>query len=303
MRRNRILGLSLAICMILNVFTGVSAYAAVENIEITQTAATATSVSFTWKTDDPVDIYVDSKLVCKGATEKKYTLSQSGMSAGTRYSVVLVKAGEPMANGTAYTVCTKPNKTEIIEATYAEKTGVISINWTPDAACSGYQIMVDAVNGSEGGTGYIQSGDANSFDVKMDKNMFYKLKARGYVQLLGKHAFGSWSDYRYAAVMSDVNCEKGKSLSIDVSWKKVTGASKYVISVGRLADGSDAVKTTTVSKKKSSVTITSMGGKPFATDYRAYYTFVTPVVTVSKKDKLSDLSFAGDPISFSYNDK
>ena len=298
-RKCRFLSLVLTLALMASVTIGAGPSRAAYDYKFAQTKASNTSVSFSWSSDHAVDIYVNLKLEKKNVTAKSYTLTQAGMTAGRSYSVVLVKTGSPIGDGSTYTVRTKPAAITMKQTTYYPAGNVSVLNWAPVVTmCDGYQVRLDAASGNDGGSGYATDGKAESFKVTLKKNLFYKVRTRGYLQLKHKHAFGAWSAMRYVALMPDTKFEKAPGASIKVSWTKVAGASKYVISVGKKDDGSDAVVSATVSSKETTATLTSMGSTPIEKNGSSYYVFIKPYIKVSGKEHASDVQAASSSITF-----
>ena len=86
-----------------------------------------------------------------------------------------------------------------------------------------------------------------------------------------------------------------KKHNIKATWKKVTGASKYIVYVGEKSDGSDKKKVGTYKAKKTSCTIKKYGMADLEYD-KYYYVFITPYTKVGKKQKASDVSVSSEPV-------
>ena len=298
MKKQRLLSLVLTLSLVLGIFAGKTGSSAADTIAIQQTGATNDSITFTWEYEKPVDIYVDLKLV-QTKVRDKYTLKMPGMTAGKLYSVTLVESGKPVNEGSAYSVRTKPARMSVNGITYSPESNVLSVKWKEDHLTSdGYKIEVESIDGTDGGVGYVENANNENFDLKLKTNRFYRVRICAYLQFRTKHLFGTWSEYRYVATMPDASFEKGEGKSVNVSWKKVKNVSKYEISVGRNADGSDAVKSATLGKKKTSAVIKTMGTAALEADGKPYYFFLRPYVKVKKKDKASSVAAASGPIYF-----
>ena len=296
----RICGVALAFCMALGTIANTApvSKAVASNIEITQTRATKSSVSFSWEWDGKVNILLNGKSLKKNYSKKSYTLKKKGMAAGQSFSItVLPVAAE---EGTSYTVRTLPAGIKTQKMTDGDTVGLANFNWIPNnKMCDGYQIRLDNAKGKEMSLVSVTDPSMASYsNLMLNNNTFYKARIRGYISLPGKSGYGTWSSYRYAAKVGNAKFIKGaKDHSIKVSFDKVKKASKYVISVGTKADGSDAVATKTLKPKKTSATLKKMGGNEFALS-TYYYVFITPYIKVGKKQKKSDIATTGNPVVF-----
>ena len=304
-KRYRVMSIVMTLFLSVGTFAGYTPHAtAAVDYSFEQTGATNNSATFSWKSDKGVDIYVDSQLVKRNVTAKSYTLKKSGMSAGMKYTVVLVETGKPSADGSVYAVRTKPTMIPISKIAYNKDTGITTVKWEPNSLmCDGYQISVDALSGNGGGCGYAADPNDGDFDLKLENNRFYKIRIRGYIQFRRKRVFGAWSDYRYLATMPDATFTKAENVTIHVAWKKVKNVSKYVISVGYISDGSDGIVTSTLTSKKTSVDITKIGKDLFTKVGKTYFVSIKPFVKVGKKQIASDIITVGPGIPFFPYDK
>lgn len=263
---------------------------AATDIAVIQTDATDNSASFRWKSEVPVDIYVNSQRIVKNYKKSSYKLKIKGMAPGMRYNVIIVPAGE--TGGKEYSVRTRPQLIPIGKVTYTVASDVITTNWTPNSLiCDGYQVASYSMKGKCLKKAYVTDKQASSTIENVYKNnSFNKVRVRGYIQLEKKKVYGDWSSYRYVAHMKGMKFTPQKKHVIKASWKKVKDASKYKVYIGEKSDGSDKKLVKTVSaKSKPTCTITKYGPLPLEYD-KYYYVFIKPYTKVKKKQKSSDIS-------------
>ncbi len=120
---------------------------------------------------------------------------------------------------------------------------------------------------------------------------FYKYRVRSYVDCGSNKAFSQWSDFRYIGVSKKVtgtSRTRGKKRTLNLSWKKVSGASKYVVYISKSRDGGYK-KVKTLSSKKSSIKITKFGKKKIKKN-TTYYVKLVAKGKSGKKTVSSDVS-------------
>ena len=96
----------------------------------------------------------------------------------------------------------------------------------------------------------IQKSTTSSTNLRINtikRNQFYKIRARAYNTVNKKTNYGPWSDYNYYANSTDVHAKRtSNKKAINISWKKVKGATSYsvYVSKGYSTTGAKKVKTT-----------------------------------------------------------
>lgn len=106
---------------------------------------------------------------------------------------------------------------------------------------------------------------------------FYKYRVRSYVDCGTIKKFSEWSNFRYIGVSKDVNGIsriRGKKRTLNLSWKKISGASKYVVYISKSKNGGYK-KVKTLSSKKRSIKITKYGKKKLQRNTTYYVKIVT----------------------------
>lgn len=120
---------------------------------------------------------------------------------------------------------------------------------------------------------------------------FYKYRVRSYVECGAGKVFSEWSDFRYIGMskkVSGISRVRGKKRTIRCSWKKVSGASQYVVYISKSQDGGYK-KVKTLSAKKNSIVIKKIGKKKLKKNVKYYVRIVTKA-KVGKKYKTSDVN-------------
>lgn len=109
---------------------------------------------------------------------------------------------------------------------------------------------------------------------------FFKYRVRAYMTFDGKNYYSAWSDYNYIGVVKDVKYKSTKS-SIQITWKKLNGAKKFIVYASKKKDsGYKKLKTVSASNRK--VILTKVGGKKLKKG-TAYYFRIIAVAKVGKK--------------------
>ena len=297
-KRKTLISTTLVFLLVFNCFIDNSISRAMSyDIVVTQTNAKSNSMTFKWSSSEAVDIYINGSIVKNNYKKSSYTYTNNKVTPATKYAVIIVPTGGNKLDGTSYTIKTSPNPVQIDKCGINSESKTLILNWIPDALiCDGYQIKYYDHKGKCKKTKNISAGDVKSYEeTTLSKNKFYKVKMRGYMSLAKKKIYGAYSGYRYFALMSGEKFSTKNEKQINVSFKKVTGASKYVIKVGKLSDGSDSVKTTTLTKKTSCV-IKKMGKIALEKNVN-YYVFIHPYTKTGKKQKKSDLYVSGGPLT------
>lgn len=120
---------------------------------------------------------------------------------------------------------------------------------------------------------------------------FYKYRVRSYVDCGTVPVYSQWSDFRYIGVSKNItgtSRTKGKKRTLNLSWKKVSGASKYDVYISKSKDGGYK-KVKSLSSKKTSIKITKYGKKKLKKG-TTYYVKLTVKGKNGKKTVSSDVS-------------
>lgn len=120
---------------------------------------------------------------------------------------------------------------------------------------------------------------------------FYRYRVRTYVDCGSNKAFSEWSDFRYIGMskkVSGVSKVRGKKRTIRCSWKKVSGASQYVVYISKSQSGGYK-KVKTLSAKKNSIVIKKIGKKKLKKNVKYYVRIVTKG-KAGKKNVTSDVN-------------
>lgn len=156
-------------------------------------------------------------------------------------------------------------------------------------AADGYQFQFQTMKGKvkkEVTTTYTSTSVSNFIN-----GTFYKYRVRSYVDCGANKVFSQWSDFRYIGVsknISGVSRTRGKKRTLNLSWKKVSGASKYVVYISKSRDGGYK-KVKTLSSKKRSIKITKYGKKKLKRN-TTYYVKIVAKGKSGKKTVNSDVS-------------
>lgn len=120
---------------------------------------------------------------------------------------------------------------------------------------------------------------------------FYKYRVRSYVDCGTIKKYSEWSDFRYIGVskkVTGVSRTRGNKRTLNLSWKKISGASKYVVYISKSKDGGYK-KVKTLSSKKSSIKITKIGKKKLKKN-TTYYVKLVAKGKSGKKTVSSDVN-------------
>lgn len=157
--------------------------------------------------------------------------------------------------------------------------------WSQMNAVSGYQFEL-----KYGKKKLTKEVTSTSISLKpFPKSVFVKARVRAYITVDGKKKYGAWSSYKYDAATKKLTVTRSANRKkITVKWKKVTGATGYKVSIATKSDGTYK-KVKTLSKKKSSITITKYGKKKLKKNKR-YYVKVEYLTKSGKKTVTSQIS-------------
>ncbi len=271
-----------------------------------QTSATANSITMTWS---PVsgatayDVYRyngynDYTLVGQDLTTTSHTVGGLNTNMSVYYFVIAkqtVAATGITGQSSEYTrvaMRTVPAKVTLLAITnYWQYLGEAVYGWGAMSNVSGYEFELRNSNNkvlTKKDTGTSASAGVDPFP----KGVFTKARARAYITVDNKKIYGPWSNYLYSA--STKKCTVKRSANkkkITVKWTKVKGATSYKVSMATKSNGKYK-KVKTLSKKKSSLTITKYGKKKLSKN-KKYFIRVEYLIKVGKKTYTSKI-FSGD---------
>ena len=163
-----------------------------------------------------------------------------------------------------------------------EVSSSIHVMWPSVKGADGYEFTYSNYKGKKTVTkessysgGYISSAN----------RIFYKVKARAYVDFGGKRYFGAWSDEAYTGVdlsygVNNLKAKKVSKKKIKLSWNRIQGADKYVIYMSSTnGSGFKKIKTT----KKRNLVIKKFGKKKLKKGTTYYFKVVATKKVGSKK--------------------
>lgn len=186
---------------------------------------------------------------------------------------------------------TAPAKVALIALqNYWSYSKTADFRWSGVNNADGYQYQV--LN-SKGKAIYTNTTTSTSGSVApFKKGQFTKTRVRAFIKVGNGYVYGPWSGNSYNAISSKVTAKRSKNKKkITVKWKKVTGASGYNVYVSTKS-GSGFKKCKTVSKKKTSYTITKYGKKKLSKK-KTYYVKVEYLTKVGKKTVKSGIVSQG----------
>ncbi len=287
-----------------DVFEAVTApNTAVTNLKQSYASTKAVKLSWTASTG-ATGYYIRTSYSGSNVTKTTKTAVKLSLSAGSyqTYYVVPYRVSESgyVAEGTyAYnkvTAYSAPNKpTNVASASdgnvsWNPSTNKVTVGWdknsnnsyTPD----GYQLVVYDVKGKTKLKTYtIKSGSTYTYKFKIAsiKNKGCRVAMRSYVKINGKKYYSSWTSKTVVLPQAKITAATQKNATtVKISWKKVTGATKYIIYYKKGYSGT--WKSKKVSAKKTAYTF-----KKLSTG-NDYYFYVMPVVKVGSKKYTAKLS-------------
>lgn len=154
------------------------------------------------------------------------------------------------------------------------------LSWSAMSGAEGYQVF--RATSSKGTYKALKTVKTRSFtDSGLTTGKTYYYKVRGYKTIDGRRVYGEYSSVKSGkpslGKVTSVKAAKGGTQKVKVSWKKVSGASGYVVYQStKKSSGFKAVKTV---KGNSTVKYTTVKLKKGKT----YYFKVKAYRTVSKK--------------------
>ncbi len=270
--------------------------------KITGTAATTSSLSFTWTAVSGVDGY-QVKYYVYGKSDTAKTLKTTtnsckltGLTADTEYSIYVYA----YKSGTNFLAVSSSGTSAYGAPTLAKKvsgfsnTGVVNkyayFTWNKKSVADGFQIYMTKQSDSKKfknkwsyNTSY-NTSTANMTNTKIKLGAFYSAKIRPYVTLYGtnKKVYGAWSNViTFGSSPKDVDAKQSGS-SIKVSWTKVTGATGYEV-YASTSSRKGYVKVATVKGgNKKSCTFKKVNNKALKSG-KYYWISVRPIMKSGSK--------------------
>lgn len=208
---------------------------------------------------------------------------KTGLLSGCRYGTVTVKV---TAGAGTMNECSAECKVTVTKAPAVKLTVTSSaynstkLSWSAMSGAEGYQVF--RATSSKGTYKALKTVKTRSFtDSGLTTGKTYYYKVRGYKTIDGRRVYGEYSSVKSGkpslGKVTSVKAAKGGTQKVKVSWKKVSGASGYVVYQStKKSSGFKAVKTV---KGNSTVKYTTVKLKKGKT----YYFKVKAYRTVSKK--------------------
>lgn len=155
----------------------------------------------------------------------------------------------------------------------------------PSRPANGYEIEVYTLAGNK--KVFTASGGNNRFVVK--RNTAYKYRCRFFTTYGNERIYGDWSPNRYFVYQT----ASGKKYPnrIKMSWKKVSGAKSYTVSISTKEKGGYK-KVKTLSSKSTSLTIRKCG-KSKIKKGKTYYVKVVANLKDGGRTVKSDVNYIG----------
>lgn len=264
-----------------------------------QTAATSNTVTLTWNAAyGATGYYVVSTYAYNGYYYPDTTLKVvTGTSVvlnlpeqTQEYGIGIIPFdanGYDISYGEVIEVATKPKKLSGLKINgYFASSNYLSVKWT-DSNCYGFEAICYNRKGKQ-----VDSVDTTlycsaSFYNTNTQNI-YTVKVRPYVYINGSQKlYGDFSNVLYAVPQPKITSKNSdvKVNSVNLKWKKVSGATKYIIYVSSKKN-SGYKKVATVKSSKKSYKITKFKGKTINTKSTKYIKIVT-YAKFGKKTKKS----------------
>lgn len=139
-------------------------------------------------------------------------------------------------------------------------------------AADGYHFEFQPVSG-KGKKNFYAKGTP-SVGVSGLNGTFYTYRVRSYVNCASGPVYGAWSDVKTFAVVKNVKAKLKKGNKVQLSWKKVSGASGYTI-YASTKEKSGYKKVKSLNAKKTSLTISKVKGSKLKKN-KTYYFRIVP---------------------------
>lgn len=260
--------------------------------EISQTNASASSVTLEWEAVDGANCYGVSCYPV-GGKEKDAAdiLAETNkavvrdLQTDTAYNVS-IRAGRRSASGfiaysagkkSSHNVKTLPGKVAGLENTsFGTNNKSARIEWEKTEVAEQYEYIVSDNKGKKIRTDTVSAWYVNV--EKLSDNRFYLVKVRGCITLSGnRKKTGAWSDPLYFAASPGKESLRAENAgnAIEVSWGKVAGATGYTVYISEKRN-SDYRKASTVNAAKRNLKIKKFNKKKLVKG-KTYYIRVVAV--------------------------
>ena len=233
-----------------------------------QVEATENTMKFSWSASAGATGYL-VKMGKDAASAKDLkvinttTINLTGLKADSAYYVAVYPirkvtdkfyASDKCAFKTkAVTTAGKVTKVKLAE--WNVKANYIRLTWKNSAKYeAGYQVQFTDKDDKVVKTYNIRGRKVNGFTAinKKLKNKALCVKVRTYNTLNGKKFYGKWSSAMYLVPQANVTAKKVNATSVELSWTKIPGASKYQV-MRATADGGKYKKVANTKKTKYTV--------------------------------------------------
>ena len=272
--------------------SSIAVNAASSNMVATQTKANQTTITVSWGSVSGASYYrlfyyrADESYTYGKETSPIYgtTATISGLTLAKTY-YVNVRAYDYNNNLIAYdyydrvmyTIPGKINSYNLVTCdmdgtglTFQSKNVPYATSSTYYGVLTGIQWKLTNLSGTTIKTGTIGS-TTTSFKANAASNRCYYLYVRGYLNINGSRRYGVWSNRKLIVPqpkMYDLTLASGNR--INVKWRKVSGATSYII-YGSTSQSSGYKKIASVSSSKSSYTVSKVLGKKLVLNKNYYY--------------------------------
>lgn len=265
---------------------GAGEYTGAAILGLSQTDATLNTVTLNWdETSGAAGYYVVSvdnygyiSQVLKQVTTPSVVLNlpESTYAYGVGIIPYDANGNYDIRYGTVIDVCTVPKKLSGLKIYgYFASSNNLSVVWN-DSNCYGFEAYCYNKKGKQ--VDYVDTSLYHSASfTKTNTQNIYSVKVRPYVYINGNQKlYGDFSDVLYAVPQPKITSKSSdvKLNSVNLKWKKVSGASKYVIYVSSKKN-SGYKKVATVKSSKKSYKITKFKGKKINTKSTKYIKIVT----------------------------
>lgn len=275
--------------------TGITSVAAT----ITQAAQDKNSVTITWPAQESaVEYYVgigadmqtaraqaESKAITLPAATTSYTFS--GLTEGTSYYAYVrykyvSKSNKTYESSVGYEeIVTLPGKvTGVNQSKWWYYAKSVDFEWNAQGAAGAvrYEYVVRDNKNKVLKTDDTSSNRGGYSSVK--NNKLYKLQVRAYIVVNGQKIYGEWSDIAYLFTQPMVKKASVSGNKLKISWGKIDGMTGYDVYVST-KEKSGYKKVKSLSKSKSSLTVSKLKGKKFSKK-KKYYIYIVGKKKVGK---------------------
>lgn len=272
--------------------TGITSVAAT----FTQVAQDKNSVTITWPAQESaVEYYVgigadmqtaraqaESKAITLPAATTSYTFS--GLTEGTSYYAYVrykyvSKSNKTYESSVGYEqIVTLPGKvTGVNQSKWWYYIKQVDFLWN-DQSAADYEYVIRDNKNKVLKTETSRGNSGSYSDVK--NNKLYKLQVRAYVMINNQKIYGEWSDTAYLFTQPMVKKASVSGNKLKISWGKIDGLTGYDVYVST-KEKSGYKKVKSLSKSKSSLTVSKLKGKKFSKK-KKYYIYIVGKKKVGK---------------------